>query len=101
MTMLHIVNKSPFERDSLDSCLRLAEEGSSVLFTEDGIYGALKNTKVTVKISGANGIKFFVLGPDFKARGMNEDKLVDGVQVVDYAGFVDLTAEHSVVQSWL
>jgi tRNA 2-thiouridine synthesizing protein B len=101
MAMLHIVNKSPFERDSLDSCLRLAEEGSSVLFTEDGIYGALKNTKVADKVSAANGIKFFVLGPDVKARGMNEDKLIDGIDVVDYAGFVDLTAEHDVVQSWL
>ena len=29
--MLHIVNKSPQERPSLDSCLRIAEQGGSIL----------------------------------------------------------------------
>ena len=40
-TMLHLINKSPTDRNSLDSCLRLAEAGSSVLLLEDGVYAAL------------------------------------------------------------
>ncbi|MCP4411990.1 MAG: sulfurtransferase complex subunit TusB, partial [Gammaproteobacteria bacterium] len=29
--MLHTVNKSPFERNTLKSCLRIAKPGSAVL----------------------------------------------------------------------
>jgi tRNA 2-thiouridine synthesizing protein B len=35
-----------------------------------------------------------------QARGMAA-RLVDGVTPIDYAGFVDLVAEHSNNQSWL
>ena len=35
MTMLHTVNKSPFEKDSMTSCLRLSADGSSILLIED------------------------------------------------------------------
>ena len=40
--MLHLVNKSPFDRNALDSCLRLANPGSSVLLIEDGVYAAFR-----------------------------------------------------------
>ena len=29
------------------------------------------------------------------------DRVLDGVKLVDYGGFVDLVAEHSNCQSWL
>jgi tRNA 2-thiouridine synthesizing protein B len=42
MAMLHTVNKSPFERNSLDSCLSHAKAGSSILLFEDGIYAVIR-----------------------------------------------------------
>ena len=96
--MLHTVNKSPFERSSLDSCLRLAKKGSAILLFEDGVYGAMKNSKGAALL---DGLKVSVLGPDLAARGIPEDRLVDGVTVVDYAGFVDLVEANDKVQSWL
>lgn len=102
MTMLHTVNKSPFERNTLESCLRLAKKGSAVLLFEDGVIGAMQNTKFSEKVSQAmNDLSFYVLGPDIKARGLSEKKVIDGIKVVDYNDFVDLTAEHNAVQSWL
>ena len=102
MSMLHTVNKSPFERNTLDSCIRLAKAGSAVLLTEDGVVGAMKNTNYSKTISDAmSNLKIYVLGPDLKARGLSEDNIVDGITVVDYAGFVDLATEHDTVQSWL
>ena len=102
MTMLHTVNKSQFERNALDSCLRLAKSGSAILLTEDGVVGAMKNTSHAKAITDAmSNVKFYVLGPDLKARGLSEDNIVDGITIVDYAGFVDLAAEHDTVQSWL
>jgi tRNA 2-thiouridine synthesizing protein B len=101
MAMLHTVNKSPFERNTLDSCLNHAREGSSVLLFEDGVYGAINGSAATGKIQDASGISFYVLGPDLKARGINEDQVIDGVSIVDYGEFVDLVTKHDNVQSWL
>lgn len=102
MAMLHTVNKSPFEKRSLDGALCHAIDGAAILMIEDGIYGALKGTAVSSKIEKALGnLKIYVLGPDLKARGMTEDHVVDGVKVVDYAGFVDLVTEYDKVQAWL
>ena len=102
MTMLHTVNKSPFERNSLESCLNHVKEGSSVLLIEDGIYGVIKGSSATDKINGAAGkCKIYALGPDVAARGISEDQVLSDVTVVDYGGFVDLVEQHDTVQSWL
>ena len=100
--MLHTVNKSPFERNSLRSCLRVAVDGSAVLLIEDGVYAAMSGTESAGLITEAAArLKVYALGPDIKARGIDEDRIAKGVQLVDYAGFVDLAAEHDTVQAWL
>jgi len=102
MTTLHIINKSPFERNSLDSCLRLAKQGSAILLIEDGIYAAQKNTAFGDKVATATGLhSFYALTPDLDARGIDKDSIIDGISLVDYEGFVQLTTECSGVQSWL
>ncbi len=100
MTLLHTVNKSPFESNSFDICLGYAKEGSTVLLIEDGVYAATTGTSAAEKIKDASGVTFAVLGPDLQARGL-EGKLADGIKVVDYEGFVNLAAECDSVQSWL
>jgi tRNA 2-thiouridine synthesizing protein B len=99
--MLHIVNKSPFERRTLDSCLRVARPGNSLLLIEDAVYGAVIGNKATEKVRLAlQTLKVYVLAPDLEARGLKE-AAIEGVTLVDYGGFVDLVVEHSVVQSWM
>ena len=102
MAMLHTVNKSPFEKNTLESCINLAKSGSSVLLIEDGVIGAMKGTTHSQKVADAMAnVSFYVLGPDLKARGLSESNVVDGIKVIDYSGFVDLTVDHDTVQSWL
>ena len=100
MTLLHTVNKSPFESNTFDACLGYAKDGSTVLLIEDGVYAATTGNSAAEKIKNASGVTFAVLGPDLQARGL-EGKLADGIKVVDYEGFVNLVAEHDSVQSWL
>ena len=100
--MLHLVNKSPTDRNNLDSCLRLAEAGSSVLLLEDGVYAALSKAASAEAVNQRMGeLTFYVLGPDVSARGLDDKPLIDGITVVDYGGFVDLVVEHDAAQSWL
>lgn len=99
--MLHTVNKSPFEKNTLETCLAYAVKGSAVLLIEDGVYGAMKGTAVSEMVQQAMGdVTVYALEPDVKARGV-ADKLMDGIKLVDYAGFVDLATENDKVQSWL
>jgi tRNA 2-thiouridine synthesizing protein B len=99
--MLHIVNKSPFEKTALANCLARASKGSALLLIEDGVYGATRGNAAEAAIKGAIGrVDVYALGPDLEARGM-KDRVIEGVKVVDYGGFVDLVAEHKTSQSWL
>lgn len=100
--MLHLINKSPFDRPALESCLRLAQAGSSVLLIEDGVYAALRKATYAAAIGERTGeLEFYVLGPDVSARGLDDKPLIDAIKLVDYAGFVDLVVEHEVIQSWM
>jgi len=101
--MLHIVNKSPLERNALESCIKHAVKGSAVLLIEDGVYGAMQGTSKASMVETAmkEDISFYVMGADLKARGIDEARVIDGMTVTDYNGFVDLVAEYDKTQSWL
>jgi len=99
--MLHIVNKSPQERSTLDSCLAAAQPGAAVLLIEDGVYAATRGNAAQAKLRAAQAqLDIYVLAPDLEARGMGQ-ALAEGIKTVDYAGFVDLVAQHKNCQSWL
>lgn len=99
--MLHIVNKSPFQANALESCLRLASKGSTILLIEDGVYGATQGTTWEGKVKEALADHaIYALSNDVDARGM-QGKVIDGIKLVDYTGFVDLVADNANLQSWL
>jgi tRNA 2-thiouridine synthesizing protein B len=99
--MLHIVNKSPFEKTALANCLARATKGAAILLIEDAVYGATRGSAAEAAVKGAIGrVEVYALGPDLEARGM-KDRVIEGVKLVDYGGFVDLVAEHKTSQSWL
>ena len=99
--MLHIVNKSPFQTSTLDTCLRMAQPGNALLLIEDGIYAATVGSAAEERIRASCAtLKVYALQPDMDARGVTA-KLIDGVTLVDYSGFVELTAQYSTSHSWL
>lgn len=97
--MLHTVNKSPFEKNSLESCTQFLDQDDVVLLYEDAVYAASPGTVKSVLIETIlKDNKVFALNADLKARGINS--LIDGVEIADYDKFVDLVEEHKV-QAWL
>jgi tRNA 2-thiouridine synthesizing protein B len=98
MAMLHLVNKSPYCACNLNTATTIMKDGDRLLLIEDAVYGAVKSGKAS---SMLQGLKVSVLGPDLAARGITVDRLADGIDVIDYAGFVDLVEANDKVQSWL
>ncbi len=102
MSTLHTVNKSPYERNSLKSCLDHLSAGDRVLLIEDGVLAARKGGAFAQALHDAKGsCAVYALGPDLSARGICASDLVEGLQTVDYAGFVDLAADATRVCAWL
>ena len=100
--MLHTENKSPFETNSLETCLGLAKPGSDILLIEDGIYGVTAGTTVSARVEEAmKTSSIYALAPDLKARGIGTDQVIPGVQLVGYDGFVELSVTNETVQCWL
>lgn len=98
--MLHTVNKSPFQNTTLESCMRFISSGDVVLLIEDGVYGAMAGSAKSAVVEGAvkAGTEVYALSADLKARALTN--VIDGVQITDYAGFVDLVEKHST-HAWL
>ncbi len=98
--MLHIVNKSSFERNSLQSCLDMIDNTSVILLIEDGVISAANNTNTSMFAQLATNGRVYALQGDVEARGISSN-LADNIQLVDYAGFVDLVEEHGTSVSWV
>ena len=100
--MLHTVNKSPFDSYSLQTCLGLAKPGSDILLIEDAVYAAMSGTAVTSMVKVAmNASTIYALAPDLKARGIGPEKMIDGINLVGYDGFVELAVPNDKVQRWI
>ena len=100
--MLHIVNKSPYERNTLDSCLRLAKKNSVILLIEDAVYATLADGDKSQLLSDAlSDHTLYALKPDLMARGLLDKTLIEGINLIDYDGFVELTEQETNIQSWL
>ena len=102
MSTLHTVNKSPFEKNALKSCLSHLSAGDAVLMIEDGVVGARKGSSAAPMVQAALQTgKVYALAPDLAARGIKPQDIVSGIELVDYSGFADLVANHGRTVAWL
>ncbi len=102
MSTLHTVNKSPFERNALCSCFSHLTAGDAVLMIEDGVIGARKGATTAAMVQAAmQKCKVYALSSDLAARGIKAQDVIDGIEFVDYGGFVDLVTQHGRTVAWL
>jgi sulfur relay protein TusB/DsrH len=97
--MLYMVNKSPLMFGNLKSVLGIAPAGEPILLYEDGVYAAAQGTASEDLMRQALAEHpVYAVQADLQARGLT--RLIDGIQAVDYDGFVALVEQHHVVP-WL
>jgi tRNA 2-thiouridine synthesizing protein B len=93
--VLFTVNKSPFTNNNFESVIGYITAETPILLYEDGVYAASTGSSVEEALKELlKETQVYALGPDLSARGI--DKIVEGVKVIDYSGFVELAEEHNV-----
>jgi tRNA 2-thiouridine synthesizing protein B len=95
--MLHLIFQSPVET----AVLERIEPGDVAVFLENSVFRILENNfspPVLMKLLNKN--RLCVLSEDLTIRGIAADKLIKGIEVIDYAELVDLTVNNQVIQSW-
>lgn len=91
-TTAHLIQKSPFAHQALESCLRVCSAHDAIVLMHDAVYAAtLPRTWPSAAI--------YALSDDIASRGI-ADKLQPGITAIDYAGLVDICAVHRHSQSW-
>lgn len=93
--MLHIINQSPFESFSLNSCLDVIQAGDVILLIEDGVIAAAVST---IKFEFSK-FGLYALKSDVIARGLL-NQMQPEILVIGYEDFVDLTIKHHPICTW-
>ncbi len=97
--MLYAINNSQLTSNSLDSLLRFAPAGEPILFYEDGAYAVMEGARDSAKVKTIlKDHPLYVLDADIEARGVK--KVIEGIKVISYDGFVELVEKHDFVP-WL
>jgi tRNA 2-thiouridine synthesizing protein B len=95
--MLHLIFQSPIDVAVLDRMGR----GDAAVFLESAVLGVLQKGQLAEMIHAKlNTNAFYILSEDMAVRGILESEIVPGLEVIDYAGLVKLTVEHTLIQSW-
>lgn len=97
MNLLYQIKRSPFISRDLEHILQFAHEGSHVVLYQDAVLAAAQtpeNRQWLDRLAGA-GVTVHVLEEDLKARGVT--RVLGGVDVVDYGGWVDLVERYQPV----
>lgn len=99
MATLHVLSHSPFSDSRLSSCLRLLGANDGLLLSGDAVYALQPGSaqRQALELMPDN-IGLFALDEDLTARAISAPQRV---QVVDYAGFVELSCRFDKVNSWL
>ncbi|UOA08049.1 sulfurtransferase complex subunit TusB [Methylobacter sp. S3L5C] len=95
--MLHLIFQSPID----SAILERIDSGDDVLFLENAVLRILKNGSLCVGLTQLLiQNRLYVLVEDIEVRGVGIAELIEGIEVIDYSGMVDLTVKNPVIQSW-
>ena len=97
MNLLYQIKRSPFISRDMEHILLFAHEGSHVILYQDAVLAAAQtseNRHWLDRLVGA-GVTVHALAEDLRARGVT--RILEGIDVVDYGGWVDLAERYQPV----
>jgi len=96
--MLHLIYQPAIDNALLQRISSL----DSVIFLENAIFQINKNGILCSALEKVlcNRIDFYVLDVELETRGINIAELIEGIKVINYQGFVELTESNKVIKTW-
>ncbi len=95
--MLHIISRSPIET----AILQRTAPGDVLLFVENAVLAILQQGSLSRRLTAMQAqYRLVALHADLQLRGIEIAELLPGIEVIDYSGFVRLTEDNPVIQSW-
>lgn len=90
MNLLYQIKRSPFGSRDFEHLMMFAKEGSHVLFYQDAVLAAAITDENQERLSALTdaGVTVHAMSEDLSARGVK--RVLPGIDVIDYAGWVDL-----------
>nr|MDO8097812.1 sulfurtransferase complex subunit TusB [Candidatus Njordarchaeota archaeon] len=111
MSILFILTKTQFTTTDVTRVIGIAtdlrklNEDVGILLTQDSVLTTIQGqrSRFDEQLTKAleAGVKFYVLEPDAKARGLKKERAVQGVEFVDYSQWVDIVVEkYQRIANW-
>ncbi|MEI6146101.1 MAG: sulfurtransferase complex subunit TusB [Methylococcales bacterium] len=95
--MLHIIAQSPID----SAIFQRIGAGDDVLFLDKAVLNLLEKGLLSeVLRSLLVEYQFFALADDLEVRGISSSELLQGITVITYSDFVNLTVKNSLIQTW-
>lgn len=95
--MLHIFSSSPVD----PAILERTAIGDTIILIENAVIDAVASTLNRHNWQTIlQRQKVFVLAADLAVRGLDDNRIVKGIDIVDYPRFVQLTIDNAVIHSW-
>ena len=87
--VLHTISKT----SAMDKCAPLISKGDTVVLLENGVFLILSPA------TDDTGVRWLALEADVQARGL-AGRLPDHITLIDYDGFVEVTASADKTCNW-
>ncbi len=96
--MLHLV----FQSLSDNALLQRIGNDDDVVFFENAIFCLTKAGSLNKDLQGLlnNHVQLYSLLDDIKTRGLSQNELVAGIQLIDYSALVRLTETNKLIRTW-
>ncbi len=96
--MLHLIVQAPVE----NAILARIDSGDDVVFQLRAVWNALAGHAMQRQLEGLiqENCRLYVLHDDLEVSGIEPDRLLSGVKIIDYRGLVELVADNEVCKTW-
>lgn len=95
--MLHLIYQSPLEKATLERI----DDGDAVVFLQDSVFRILTQSHDEELLKEKLAAKsLYVLTDELEVRGIEVERLILDIEVIDMSGLVQLTVANEVIMSW-
>lgn len=90
-----------FQSSEAGVVLERIDSGDAAVFLGGSLFRLLRQGAMADRVASAVNTRYLcVLAGDLAMFGVEADDLVDGVEVIEYADWVELTIKHKQTLSW-